>query len=103
MNKRDEINHRLNSLNISHNWIANKLELKSQTITYILKDDDHFDHGMTVGFIAGLLGLLVHCFSAATFILIRIMEPFWFLAALVIAGNSVKNSEENNEEAALVE
>lgn len=43
MNKRDEINHRLNSLNISLNWIANKLEIKSQTLSYLLDNDDHFD------------------------------------------------------------
>ncbi|MFH0940400.1 MAG: O-antigen ligase family protein [Candidatus Omnitrophota bacterium] len=40
--------------------------------------------GVTIGFIAGFLGLLLHGFSAATFILIRIMEPFWFLAAIVV-------------------
>lgn len=43
MNKREEINHRLNSLNISLNWIATKLEIKSQTLSYLLESDDHFD------------------------------------------------------------
>ncbi len=46
--------------------------------------DDHFSQGMIAGFIAGLTGLLVHSLGGATFILIRIMEPFWFLAAIVI-------------------
>jgi O-antigen ligase len=41
--------------------------------------------GVIIGFIAGFFGLLLHGFSAATFILIRIMEPFWFLAAIVVA------------------
>jgi len=40
--------------------------------------------GVVIGFIAGFLGLLLHGFSAATFIIIRIMEPFWFLAAIVV-------------------
>jgi len=43
MNKREEINHRLNSLNINLNWIAAKLEIKSQTLSYLLESDDSFD------------------------------------------------------------
>ena len=42
-------------------------------------------HGLTVGLIAGLVGLLVHAIGANTFIIVRIMEPFWFLAGIVIA------------------
>jgi O-antigen ligase len=41
--------------------------------------------GLSVGFIAGLVGLLVHAFGANTFIIVRIMEPFWFLTGIVIA------------------
>jgi O-antigen ligase len=41
--------------------------------------------GLSVGFIAGLAGLLVHSFGANTFIIVRIMEPFWFLTGIVIA------------------
>lgn len=44
---------------------------------------DPFGQGVTVGFLAGFFGLLLHGFTAATFILIRIMEPFWFLVAIV--------------------
>lgn len=40
--------------------------------------------GLVIGFIAGFFGLLVHCLSSATFILIRIMEPFWFLMAIIV-------------------
>jgi len=43
MNKREEVNHKLNSLNISINWLAQKLEIKSQTLSYLLESDDHFD------------------------------------------------------------
>lgn len=45
---------------------------------------DDFARGLTVGFIAGFVGLLFHSFGAATFIIIRIMEPFWFLTAIVM-------------------
>lgn len=46
--------------------------------------NDRFAVGITAGFIACLTGMIIHSFSAATFIIIRIMEPFWFLAAVVV-------------------
>jgi len=47
-----------------------------------VKDD--WMQGLALGFLAGFIGLLVHSFSANTFIIVRIMEPFWFLTAVVI-------------------
>ncbi|MCM8800418.1 MAG: O-antigen ligase family protein [Candidatus Omnitrophica bacterium] len=50
-----------------------------------LKDiEDRFATSLITGFLAGLVGLLVHGLSAETFIIIRIMEPFWFLTAMVV-------------------
>ena len=48
-----------------------------------LADGD--ERGLALGFVAGLVGLLVHAIGANTFIIVRIMEPFWFFAAVVIA------------------
>jgi hypothetical protein len=45
---------------------------------------NNFAQGLSLGFVAGFVGLLFHSFSAESFILIRIMEPFWFVAAMVI-------------------
>lgn len=39
--------------------------------------------GLSLGFLAGLVGLLIHSFGGNIFIIVRIMEPFWLLAALV--------------------
>jgi len=47
--------------------------------------DDLLIRGLAVGLIAGLVGLLVHAIGANTFIIVRIMEPFWFLTGIVIA------------------
>ncbi len=41
--------------------------------------------GLSVGLIAGLVGLLVHAAGANTFIIVRIMEPFWFLTGILIS------------------
>ena len=39
--------------------------------------------GLSLGFLAGFVGLLVHAMSGNVFIIVRIMEPFWFLTAVV--------------------
>lgn len=46
--------------------------------------EDDWARGLTLGFLAGFVGLLIHSFAANTFIIVRIMEPFWFLAAIVV-------------------
>ncbi len=46
--------------------------------------EDDWSRGLTLGFLAGFIGLLIHSFSANTFIIVRIMEPFWFLTAIVM-------------------
>jgi O-antigen ligase len=39
--------------------------------------------GLTLGYLAGLVGMIAHAFGANTFIIVRIMEPFWFLTAII--------------------
>jgi O-antigen ligase len=39
---------------------------------------------LSVGLLAGLLGLLTHALGANTFIIVRIMEPFWCVTGIVI-------------------
>jgi len=41
--------------------------------------------GLAGGFIAAIMGLLVHAIGSNSFIIIRIMEPFWLFAALIIS------------------
>jgi hypothetical protein len=53
--------------------------------------------GLTVGFIAGYAGLLVHAIGANTFIIVRIMEPFWFFAGIVVALPALEKVEEKGQ------
>ena len=50
---------------------------------------DHFEGGIFKGFVlgymAGVLGLLLHAFGCITFYIVRIMEPFMFVSGLVVA------------------
>ena len=40
--------------------------------------------GIIVGFLSGFVGLVFHGFGANTFIIVRIMEPFWLVAGIVV-------------------
>jgi O-antigen ligase len=42
----------------------------------------HFK-GLCIGFLAGYIGLVIHALAANTFIIVRIMEPFWFFVGIV--------------------
>jgi O-antigen ligase len=42
------------------------------------------DRGVALGFMAGTIGLLAHAIGSNTFIIVRIMEPFWFFAGIVL-------------------
>lgn len=53
------------------------------------------EKGLTMGFLAGFVGLLFHALGANTFIIVRIMEPFWFMTAMVVM---IPALEEEGEE-----
>lgn len=48
------------------------------------RETDPFCKGLAHGFLLGLAAMLVHGIGANTFIIIRIMEPFWLCAGLVL-------------------
>ena len=54
-------------------------------ITY-QQSQDPFTKGLALGFLFGFVGLLVHAIGANTFIIVRIMEPFWLYVAMVVRG-----------------
>lgn len=57
--------------------------LKAARAAY-LRLVDPLDRGLVMGFIAGTFGLLAHAIGSNTFIVIRIMEPFWLVAGIVV-------------------
>ena len=54
---------------------------------------DRFSRGLTLGFLAGYVAMLAHGIGANTFIIVRIMEPFWLLTALVVALPETEESQ----------
>jgi O-antigen ligase len=63
--------------------------------------EDDWSRGLALGFLAGFVGLLIHSFSANTFIIVRIMEPFWFLAAVVMMLPQVLKVRNDEEKIAI--
>ncbi|MBT6144410.1 MAG: hypothetical protein HOH74_03205 [Gemmatimonadetes bacterium] len=51
---------------------------------------DPLYEGLSIGLIAGLTGLLVHAIGANTFTIVRIMEPLWLVAGLVVSGSKLE-------------
>lgn len=49
--------------------------------------------GLALGFVAGTVGLIVHAVGANTFIIVPIMEPFWFFAGIVVALPALREAE----------
>jgi len=47
--------------------------------------DDNFFKALSLGLFIGMLGILFHCIGANTFIIIRIMEPYYLLCGMVFA------------------
>jgi hypothetical protein len=59
---------------------------------------DEWAKALSMGFIGGFIGLLVHSFATNTFIIVRIMEPFWFLAAIIVILPEIYPNPENKLE-----
>jgi O-antigen ligase len=53
--------------------------------------------GLTMGFLAGYAGMLFHAIGANTFIIVRIMEPFWFLVGMVVVVPELERRESREE------
>ena len=64
----------------------NALKIYQSTNDSLLK-------GLALGFVAGHIGMVFHALTANTYILIRIMEPYWFLAAMVMAIPKIEAAE----------
>ena len=64
-----------------------------QVYDILKKTSESFEKGLCIGFLAGFVGLLFHGIGANTFIIVRIMEPFWFLLAMVIMIPNLKREQ----------
>jgi hypothetical protein len=50
---------------------------------------DWLCRGIALGSVAGTIGVIVHAMGTISFLIIRIMEPYWFLIALTVVARSL--------------
>ena len=67
---------------VSFMWLLTAV-FKNALYAYRNTSDPLFS-GLSLGYLAGFIAMLVHAIGANTFIIVRIMEPFWFLTAIII-------------------
>jgi len=65
-------------------WLLLSLFRESCRVYRQIDSHRWYYRGLVQGYIAGLVGLFVHCLGVNTFIIIRIMEPFWFFTGILI-------------------
>jgi len=49
--------------------------------------------GLSLGYLVGFVAMLAHAIGTNTFIIVRIMEPFWFLTAIIITIPTIEADE----------
>lgn len=59
--------------------------------------EDSFYRGLAIGFLGGFVCLLFHSIGSNTFIIVRIMQPFWLVAGLVFASSVVASGRVGEE------
>jgi len=58
-----------------------------------IKTKDQFYKALSLGFLIGTFGMLTHGIGANTFIIVRIMEPFWLIAGMIFAIPKIENHQ----------
>lgn len=77
-------------------WIIITMLVQSRKV--MVESSDPFFKGLGLGLLAAVIALLTQSITTNTFIIVRIMEPFWFLAAIVLRiGDIEKNGQEGGK------
>jgi O-antigen ligase len=58
--------------------------------------------GLGMGFFAASVGLVVHAIGANTFIIVRIMEPFWFFAGIIVVMPAMERQQAEQSQEVVV-
>jgi O-antigen ligase len=74
------------------------LSILKVTLENLKKLKTPYFQGLAIGFLAGFVGIIVHALGANTFIIVRIMEPFWFFAGIVVVMPVMERQEAEQTE-----
>lgn len=73
-----------------------------QALRVYRETTDPLFSGIALGHLGAFVGLLVHAVGANTFIIVRIMEPFWFLTAMIIMIPTIETQSQVDSTARLL-
>ncbi|MFB3061494.1 MAG: O-antigen ligase family protein, partial [Candidatus Binatia bacterium] len=74
-----------------------QLSLFREARDVLRRTQDPLFKGVALGFLVGFIGMVGHCLGANTFTIVRIMEPFWFLTAMVMMIPQLEAASEPRE------
>ncbi len=74
------------------------IQLLRQAADQLKQSDDPLYRGLSLGFICGTIAMLAHAMSVNSFIIIRIAEPFWMVAGLVILSPLIEQNRFTGED-----
>lgn len=76
-------------------WLIIKI-FKSVIKVYKNLQVNHWAKGLPLGFLAALSGILAQAITTNSFIIVRIMEPFWFLCAIILSFSRIFPNQSEN-------
>lgn len=79
-------------------WLVERV-IRQILLLYRLSSDDYFCKALSIGFLAGVIGLLVTAIFGEVLESPRVMGPFWFMIALIVVLRNIKGEELEEEEA----
>ncbi|HHT9132998.1 MAG TPA: O-antigen ligase family protein [Candidatus Tripitaka californicus] len=82
-------------------WLMKRV-IHQILLLYRLSSGDYFCRALSIGFLAGVIGILVAAFFGEILESPRIMGPFWFMIAIIITLKNIKEEELEGEEAVSV-
>jgi hypothetical protein len=73
-------------------WLL--VRIYRMTLRTYRESTHRFDQAISLGFLAGFVGMLFHALTANTFIIVRIMEPFWCIVGIVAVLHNLLEQEQ---------
>ncbi len=73
------------------------------TLDNLKKLKTPYFQGLSIGFLAGFVGIIVHALGANTFIIVRIMEPFWFFAGIMVVMPAMERQQAEQSETVMAQ
>jgi len=75
-------------------WLQIRIFLMSYR--FFRSTRDSLSKALSLGYICGHMGILVHCLGAVTFSIVRIMEPFWLFTGILVGLQGMEIVEEED-------